>query len=68
MNKNNELTLKVTMLELKIEERNDWKARYENEEKKTKVLNIKLKNSNKLFDFLTKQLGKEVVEMKKKVK
>ena len=68
MNKNNELTLKVSMLELKIEERNDWKARCEDEEKKTKVLNKKLKHSNESHDFLAKQLGKEVVEMKKKGK
>ena len=35
MSKNNELTLRVSTLEREIDERNDWKARYEDEEKKT---------------------------------
>ena len=68
MNKNNELLLKVSILECKIEERNDWKARYEDEERKSKALNLKLKKSNELFDFLSKQLGKEAAEMKKQAR
>jgi len=43
----------------------DWKARYENEERKSKELNFKLEKSNELFDYLAKQVGKEAAEMKK---
>ena len=64
-NKNNELLRKVSILESKMEERNDWKARYEDEERKSKELNLNLEKSNELLDLLSHQLGKEVAEMKK---
>jgi len=64
-NKNNELLRKVSILESKMEERNDWKARYEDEERKSKELNLNLERSNELLDLMSHRLGKEVAEMKK---
>ena len=65
MNKNNELLLKVSILERKMEERNDWKTRYEDEARKSKELNLNLERSNELLDVMSQRLGKEVAEMNK---